>query len=145
MLTARKLIERAALKLRVLDQTDGLPGEIYTQCLGVLNTMLRVWSGQLLATDTAGTALYAPFANLAEGETELDDGDAPNLQDYHEEGVIAQLAIRVAPIFNKSPDGVTIVEARTGWGLLWSAYGNPGVTDHAEFTDFNGRQSHVGL
>lgn len=135
MMSARDIIHQAALDLRVVDQTDGLPGEIHTRCLNALNTMLRSWKTVLKHVD------YDPF----NGATELDSDDPPNLPDEYEGAIISNLTVRLAPSFNKQTRPETLSFARMGWSALRSKYGWPEAESVCEFGYFNGDRSYGGL
>ena len=47
MLDARNIIERAAREIRIIDLTDGLDRNIYSEHLEALNSMLRSWGASL--------------------------------------------------------------------------------------------------
>ena len=100
MSTAAYIVERALFKLRAHSPINPAPPETLDSCHDELISMLEAWERQEIDT---GVLIPEP------GKTETELAEPPDVTD----AVVANLALKVAPLVGKEPDQRLFVEAQT--------------------------------
>lgn len=101
MSSSAQIVARALKRLRVIAPGEDPSADDAADGLATLNAMIASWEGKGVKVS----------------------GDVP-LDARFEQGVIAMLAVRLAPDYGKQVDAVTASDAEDGWRALQAAF-NP--------------------
>jgi len=114
MSTSAQVVRMALRRLNVVARGEEVAPEDAADGLEILNNMIAAWATNGVRVQT----------------------DVP-LPPRHKKGIIAMLAVEMAPTFNKTPSDLLLAEASEGWSALQAEYFKvPRLRHDAALTSF---------